>query len=901
MQLNPILRKVTEIGIGFTAIATLFLAGCGGGGGGSTPASNTPATIAMSGVAAVGSPIVGGTIKLNCATGSALTTSTDTSGNWQVTLSGQTLPCAVQVSGGTINGVANSTPYHAIATTSGTVNVTPLTDLIVANLAGASTPSTWFSGLNSAPAPLATITQTNVDSALTKLRAAFPTLTPLASINPITTSFTAISGNASDDMLVALKTAMTNTAVTHAALLSNAAVPAFNPPVSGFGTALTTAYAGTSSGGGGTGGAGSGSSGTPPLGTLFVTNAPSYVGDFTPTVPTAGTLANGGIALTTISWTEPHIPNVVIEQLNMTFHLSGTALPVGTPSSIEYWAADATSSVPAALINCNATPALCAGVVHDNVAHTVTFTNFVFSSVTMNGTLSYSPSPSASIPSTPSNVTATAVGETQINLGWTAVTGATGYNVYRSTATGVAGSKITASPVTSASFNNSGLSSSTPYYYKVTAVNAVGESLGSAEVTATTNAPAVVVPAVTGYTPSSGSISSTVTITGTDLNGFLPPAVVKFGTTVATTNLVNNQTLTATVPVGLPLGNHTITIANGDGTGAISVGSYNVTLSVSTLAGSGTRGTLNGTGTGATFNGPTGLVATGGNIYVADGYVIRRVEIATGIVTNYAGATNAYSPLDGTGTAASFSMIRSLATDGTNLYVSESANVIRKIDIASGVVNTLAGTPNNLGGYADGTGTAAAFNGVFGMTFMNGNLYVTELYNHVIRKIDVATGTVISIAGTANNVGSFADGVGALAAFNQPLGITNDSNYLYVADASNRLIRRINVTSTSVETVAGTYPPSGAIGDGVGLLAQFSGPQGMHYDATCLCIFLVDAHTVRKFDLTTTAVVTLAGASWGSAEGIGTAARFNTPKYITGDGVSLFVSDFGNYKIRKIQ
>lgn len=227
----------------------LVLPSCGGGGGGGE--SSTPAASTLSGVAAVGTPIVNGNINVVCAAGSALVTTTNTTGAWSVTLSGQTLPCAVEVSGGTINGVSNTTPYHSIATTTGTVNVTPLTDLMVANLAGTATPSIWFAGLRTTSAPLAAITQTQVNAALTKLSAALSGLTPLSSTNPITTTFTPTAGNVSDDMLTALKTALaTNTAgVTYASLLSNASTTTFTAPVAGFGTAMTTAYAGTTSGG----------------------------------------------------------------------------------------------------------------------------------------------------------------------------------------------------------------------------------------------------------------------------------------------------------------------------------------------------------------------------------------------------------------------------------------------------------------------------------------------------------------------------------------------------------------------------------------------------------------------------------------------------------------------------
>ena len=110
--------------------AVLAIAGCGGGS--STTPAPTPVVNAMSGTAAVGSPIAGGTVKVICAAGAAnASTTTTASGTWQTSVTGQTLPCAVQVSGGTIKGAANPTALHAFTTGFGTVNITSLTTELI--------------------------------------------------------------------------------------------------------------------------------------------------------------------------------------------------------------------------------------------------------------------------------------------------------------------------------------------------------------------------------------------------------------------------------------------------------------------------------------------------------------------------------------------------------------------------------------------------------------------------------------------------------------------------------------------------------------------------------------------------------------------------------------------------
>lgn len=236
MDRNNMNILVRLLSVGTTVCA--LLASCGGGGGNDTPAPN------IFGVAEGDSnaPLINSTVNVSCAKGSALAT-TNSTGAWQVALSGQTPPCAVKVSGGTIHTVANTQLYHSIAVNQGTVNVTPLTDLMVANLAGTATPSTWFAGLSANPAPLTAITQTQVNTSLANLSTVLSGLPPLSTINPITTVLTFYSGNVISDMQAAFATAISNTpSVTYATLLGDAATSTTAGP--SFNAALLAAYAG---------------------------------------------------------------------------------------------------------------------------------------------------------------------------------------------------------------------------------------------------------------------------------------------------------------------------------------------------------------------------------------------------------------------------------------------------------------------------------------------------------------------------------------------------------------------------------------------------------------------------------------------------------------------------------
>jgi hypothetical protein len=307
-------------------LTAILLTACGGGGGG-TPAAGT-----LGGVAAVGTPIVNGNISVVCTAGSALATTTNaTTGAWSVTLSGQTLPCAVEVSNGTINGVSNTTRYHSIATAAGTVNVTPLTDLMVANLAGSASPGIWFAGLSTTPTTLNTITPAQVNASLVKLSAALSALSPLGSNNPITTAFTPVAGNVSDDMLSALATAIAaNTGVTYSSLLSNASISAFTVPVTGFGTALMAAYVGTTSGapiGGSSGGAAQLTFNAIPANGIFTSAANNVAVDFVDIVGATVTVNSTDI-----------IVDITLRNLPATFTFNQANVPL---NYLEYeWGVD---------------------------------------------------------------------------------------------------------------------------------------------------------------------------------------------------------------------------------------------------------------------------------------------------------------------------------------------------------------------------------------------------------------------------------------------------------------------------------------------------------------------------------------------------------------------------------
>ncbi|MFM0131234.1 hypothetical protein [Paraburkholderia sediminicola] len=198
-----------RIAFGASLGSLTLLAACGGGGGNS--AGNGATSVNTTGTAAIGSPIIGGTVTLKCASGATSSATTGTDGSWSVSLKASDYPCVARVNGGQANGVAVASALHSVAAAPGTTNITPLTDIIVGVL-GKQDPDAWFNSAKSGELSGA-ITTDNLNGALAKLATALATLpgkpTLPDSFNPLNTSFKAQKGDAGDGLLETYGAALT--------------------------------------------------------------------------------------------------------------------------------------------------------------------------------------------------------------------------------------------------------------------------------------------------------------------------------------------------------------------------------------------------------------------------------------------------------------------------------------------------------------------------------------------------------------------------------------------------------------------------------------------------------------------------------------------------------------------
>jgi uncharacterized repeat protein (TIGR01451 family) len=258
-------------------------------------------------------------------------------------------------------------------------------------------------------------------------------------------------------------------------------------------------------------------------------------------------------------------------------------------------------------------------------------------------------------------------------------------------------------------------------------------------------------------------------------------------------------------------------------------------------------GSADGAGSAAQFNHPYGVAADkAGNVYVADtnNSTIRKVTSA-GVVTTLAGTAGVVGSADGTGGAAQFYHPYGVAVDGSgNVYVADTNNyTVRKITPA-GVVTTLAGLAGNYG-YINGTGSDARFGNLFGIAAdTTGNVYVADFNGHTVRKITPA-GVVTTQAGVPGLPGT-TDGMGSAAHFYYPRGIATDSTKnLYVTDQYNHIIRKI--TPAGVVTTLGGVALSYGIADGTGRSARFFYPAGIAV-ASSGTLYVADSynHEIRN-------------------------------------------------------
>jgi sugar lactone lactonase YvrE len=309
---------------------------------------------------------------------------------------------------------------------------------------------------------------------------------------------------------------------------------------------------------------------------------------------------------------------------------------------------------------------------------------------------------------------------------------------------------------------------------------------------------------------------------------------------------------------------------------------------------------------------PYAVSSDGAALFLADelSHVVRRIDLASGIATVVAGSGSLGSGGDGgPATAAELLSPRGVAIglDG-DVFISDSGNNrIRRVDAATGLITTLAGTGEQ--GFS-GDGGPAASARLFlprGLAIdASGDLLVADTFNRRVRRIQISTGIISTIVGNGSS-GSGGDGgpaTGASLTNVQALSLDSAGN-LFLSDYSTRRVRRVDAATGIITTVAGTGT-AGFSGDGgPASAAMLNGPSGIAVDCTgALLIADSSNNRVRRVDPATGTIATIAGGGPfgpGGDGGPATDTYLLVPFDVAVDSTcSVFIGERGGNRVRRV-
>ena len=309
--------------------------------------------------------------------------------------------------------------------------------------------------------------------------------------------------------------------------------------------------------------------------------------------------------------------------------------------------------------------------------------------------------------------------------------------------------------------------------------------------------------------------------------------------------------------------------------------------------------------------GPSGVFVDGaGSLYIADGHRIRRVDATTGVIITVTG--NGGWGFSGDGGAAPQALLSDpygVFVDGAgDLYIADSGNArIRRVDAATGVITTVAGNGEQDFSGDGGPATQARLarpSGVF--VDGAGSLYIADSRNARIRRVDATTGVITTVAGNGEFDFSGDGEPATQAGLSYPSGVFADgAGNLYIADTLNARIRRVDATTGVITTVAGNGEQDFSGDGGPATQAGLSSPFELFVDGAG-SLFIADYgnHRIRRVDATTGVITTVAGNGEPGFLGDGgpaTQARLSYPLGLFVDGAGdLYIADTGNRRIRRV-
>ncbi|RUL87649.1 NHL domain-containing protein [Tautonia sociabilis] len=242
-----------------------------------------------------------------------------------------------------------------------------------------------------------------------------------------------------------------------------------------------------------------------------------------------------------------------------------------------------------------------------------------------------------------------------------------------------------------------------------------------------------------------------------------------------------------------------------------------------------------------------------------------------------------------------------------NLYLSDTFNHrVRRVDARTGIITTVAG--NGRKGFSGdgGPATEASLDEPYGICLdREGNLYLVDRLNRRVRKVD-AEGIITTVAGTGTNASSGDGGPASVAALVEPNGVALDpeETTLYIADVSGHRVRAVDLRTGGIRTVSGTGEPRHSGDGGPARDASLHGPRAVEVgpDGT-LYILERNGNTLRAVDPRSGIIRTIAGTGRSGYSGDGgpaILATFNGPKEMAIADGAIVIVDTENQAIRTL-
>jgi len=290
---------------------------------------------------------------------------------------------------------------------------------------------------------------------------------------------------------------------------------------------------------------------------------------------------------------------------------------------------------------------------------------------------------------------------------------------------------------------------------------------------------------------------------------------------------------------------------------------------------------------------------------------IRRIAAKTGLIETVAGSgTKGFSGDGGPATKAQLNEPYGIALDRRgNLYVVDRLNFcIRKVDSRSGTISTLAGTGTS--GYSGDGGPANQAmlrepNGIALDTTRN-RLFIADVADQRVRVVDLETGHIDTFAGTGRKEHAGDGGPANKASLLGPRAVHVDlESNLLICEREGNTIRSVRAGSGTITTIAGSGKPGYGGDHGPALQASFNGPKELDVDgAGNILVVDTENQAIRRIDVKTGIVTTVAGngrRGGGGDGGPATAAALDRPHGVVADAAGrIYIADTNNHRIRRV-